>query len=87
VSKRCISSRENINYLAMDEEGNVKAGQTGRLKDRTREHAKNGLTIIATWEADNRVEMLQREKRSISFLRMQAQEEEFECLNIMNGGE
>jgi hypothetical protein len=87
VSKRCISSRENVNYIAIDEEGNVKAGQTGRLKDRTREHKKNGLTVIATWEADNRHEMLQREKRSISFLRMQAQEEDFDCLNIMNGGE
>jgi hypothetical protein len=87
VSKRCISSRENWNYIAMDDQGNIKPGQTGRLKARTQEHKKNGLTIIATWEADSRVEMIEREKRSIAFYRMQATEEDFNCLNVMNGGE
>jgi hypothetical protein len=70
----------------MDDQGNIKPGQTGRLKARTQEHKKNGLTIIATWEADSREEMLIREKRSIAFFRMQATEEEFGCLNIENGG-
>ena len=67
-------------YIAVTSDGDVYGGQSSDLSRRSNQHKHSGKDVIAEFEVPTS-QIMRSEHRLISFLRSQAQEEDFNCIN------
>ena len=68
-------------YIAVDDNGDVYAGQTANIAARTSSHKRDGRHVVESFDVTPG-KLFLAEKRMIHFLANQAEEEEFSCTNV-----